>query len=55
LSALTQNADKICQNLSLEGSSVLKNQLGDIKARYAALGAALRDTSNSISDTILTR
>ncbi|XP_059468655.1 muscle-specific protein 300 kDa isoform X2 [Neocloeon triangulifer] len=55
LSALTQNADKICQNLSLDGAAALKNTLGEIKSRYAALGANLRDTSNAITDTILTR
>jgi ElaB/YqjD/DUF883 family membrane-anchored ribosome-binding protein len=55
LITLTQASDNISQGLAMEGGTVLKGRVTEIKAKVGKLAEDVRQRLNAVSDTILAR
>lgn len=55
LVSLTQMADQLCQSVSAEGSTAIKDRVGVVKVQTAKLSEAVRGRINDVSDAIMSR
>lgn len=55
LVSLTQAADQICQAVSAEGATAIKERVGAVKGQTANLSETVRGRINDVSDAIMSR
>lgn len=55
MASLSQTADIIAQGLALEGSTILKNRIAELKATSVKISEAIRHRANILSDALLQR